>query len=69
MVGKFQIYKDDFGEFRFKLLALNGQTIALSRGYKTKASVTLGAKLVQMNAAETAIEDLTAAPAFHYRWV
>ena len=60
MVGKVQVYKDNSGEFRFRLLATSGQAIVLSKGYKTKASATLGAKLVRISAAETAIEDLTA---------
>ena len=36
MPGKFEITKDKRGEYRFRLKATNGQTIAVSEGYKTK---------------------------------
>ena len=61
MAGKFQVTKDKSGEFRFKLLATNGQTIVVSEGYKTKASAMDGIKSVQTNAPGATIEDMTAA--------
>ena len=38
MAGKFELYKDKGGEFRFRLKAGNGQIILASEGYKTKTS-------------------------------
>jgi len=38
MAAKFKISKDKSGEYRFKLNAPNGETIAVSEGYKTKPS-------------------------------
>ena len=50
MLGKFELYKDKRGEFRFRLKASNGQTILASEGYKTKASATNGIESVRKNA-------------------
>ena len=50
MAAKFELYKDKKGEFRFKLIAPNGQTIAVSEGYKTKDSAKNGIESVKKNA-------------------
>jgi hypothetical protein len=50
MAGKFELYKDKAGEFRFRLKASNGQTILASEGYKTRASADNGIASVQKNA-------------------
>ena len=50
MAAKFEIYKDKKGEFRFRLKAANGETIATSEGYKSKASCKNGIASVQKNA-------------------
>jgi len=57
--AKFEITKDVAGEFRFKLVATNGQTIAVSEGYSTKDNVLRGIESVKQNAAEAVIEDKT----------
>jgi len=57
--AKFEINKDVSGEFRFKLVALNGQTIAVSEGYTTKESAMTGIDSVKQNAAEAVIDDKT----------
>lgn len=49
MAGKFEIYKDKAGEFRFRLKAGNGQVILASEGYKAKASCTNGIESVRKN--------------------
>jgi uncharacterized protein len=61
MAGKFQLYQDKAGEFRFKLVASNGQTIAVSEGYKTKASAMSGIESVKTNAPAAALDDQTLA--------
>jgi uncharacterized protein len=52
MAGKFEVYKDKAGEFRFRLNASNGQTILASEGYKTRASCMNGVESVKSNAPE-----------------
>ncbi|AKS42991.1 YegP family protein [Wenzhouxiangella marina] len=49
MAGKFEIYKDKAGEFRFRLKAGNGQNILGSEGYKTRASCMNGVESVKKN--------------------
>ena len=36
---KFEIFNDIKGEFRFRIIAANGEIIAMSEGYTTKQSV------------------------------
>jgi uncharacterized protein YegP (UPF0339 family) len=51
MAAKFEIYKDAKGEFRWKLVASNGQTIATGgEGYKEKSSAKAGIESVKKNA-------------------
>lgn len=50
MAGKFEIYKDKSGEFRFRLKASNGQNILASEGYKAKSGCTNGIESVKKNA-------------------
>jgi uncharacterized protein YegP (UPF0339 family)/sporulation protein YlmC with PRC-barrel domain len=57
--AKFEINKDVAGEFRFKLVATNGQTIAVSEGYTTKDNALNGIESVRQNAAAAQLEDKT----------
>jgi uncharacterized protein YegP (UPF0339 family) len=57
--AKFEINKDVAGEFRFKLVAVNGQTIAVSEGYSTKDNALNGIESVRQNAAGAVIDDKT----------
>ena len=58
MPAKFELYKDTKGEFRWRLVASNGQMIANSgEGYKSKDSAKNGIESVKKNAASAAIED------------
>ena len=50
MAGKFELYKDNAGEFRFRLKAGNGETVGTSEGYKQKASAENGIESVKTNA-------------------
>ncbi len=54
---KFEIYTDKAGEYRFRLKATNGQIIAVSEGYKAKASCENGIASVRKNAEEAEIVD------------
>lgn len=49
MPGKFELYKDKAGEFRFRLKAANGQNILASEGYSQKASAENGIESVKKN--------------------
>ena len=50
MAGKFELYVDKAGEYRFRLKAGNGETIAVSEGYSSKASALGGIESVKNNA-------------------
>ena len=54
MAGKFEIYKDNAGEFRFRLKAGNGETILTGQGYKAKDGVLCGIESIQKNAGDPA---------------
>ena len=54
MAGKFELYTDKAGEFRFRLKAGNGEVILASEGYKQKASATNGIESVKKNAPDDA---------------
>ncbi|MEZ5490274.1 MAG: YegP family protein [Gammaproteobacteria bacterium] len=49
MAGKFELYKDKAGEFRFRLKAGNGETVGSSEGYKAKAGASNGIESVKKN--------------------
>jgi uncharacterized protein YegP (UPF0339 family) len=59
MAGKFEVYTDAAGKFRFRLKASNGQIIAVGEAYNTKASALKGIESVQKNAPEAKIDDQT----------
>jgi uncharacterized protein YegP (UPF0339 family) len=52
---KFEMYVDKAGEFRFRLKATNGQVIAVSEGYKAKASCENGIASVKKNAVDAPV--------------
>lgn len=59
MAGKFEVFKDHAGKFRFHLKASNGEIIASSQAYETKASARHGIESVKDNAPSAKVEDLT----------
>ncbi len=52
---KFEIYVDRAGEYRFRLRAPNGQTVAASESYTTKAACLNGVRSVQRNAPDASV--------------
>jgi uncharacterized protein YegP (UPF0339 family)/sporulation protein YlmC with PRC-barrel domain len=58
--AKFEVNTDKRGQFRFKLVAVNGECIAVSQGYKTKENALIGLESVKQNAAAAVIDDKTA---------
>jgi len=59
MPGKFVVKKGSTGKFRFSLLSTNGQIVATSEAYNSKASAMGGIRSVRSLAADAAIEDQT----------
>ena len=54
---KFEMYIDKAGEYRFRLKATNGQTIATSEGYGAKAGCLNGIDSVKRNAPVAEIDE------------
>ena len=63
MAAKFELFKDKGGDFRFHLKAANGEIIAASQGYDTKAGAEKGIESVKTNAPSAPVVDLTEEPA------
>lgn len=59
MAGKFELYKDAAGKFRFRLKASNGQIIATGEAYESRASALKGIESVRKNASDAALDDQT----------
>lgn len=57
----FEIYKDNSGDFRWRLKASNGQVIGTSgQGYKAKADCQHGIDVIKRDAAKAKVEDMSA---------
>jgi uncharacterized protein YegP (UPF0339 family) len=59
MAGKFEVYKDKAGKFRFRLKAGNGEIIAVGEAYESKASALHGIESIRSNAEAAMLIDLT----------
>jgi uncharacterized protein len=59
MAAKFVLKKGSTGTFRFNLVATNGQVIATSEAYESKASAINGIESVKRNAPDAEIDDQT----------
>ncbi|OBI00510.1 DUF1508 domain-containing protein [Mycobacterium sp. E2733] len=59
MAAKFEVSRDKSGKFRFHLKAANGEIIAASQAYDTKAGAEKGIESVKMNAPAAKVMDLT----------
>lgn len=57
MAGKFVLKKDKAGQFRFNLVASNGEVIASSESYTSKSSALNGIDSVRRNAGEADLVD------------
>jgi uncharacterized protein YegP (UPF0339 family) len=49
MGGKFEVYKDKAGKFRYRLKAANGQVILTGEGYNSKTACLMGVESVKKN--------------------
>ena len=54
---KFEMFTDKSGQFRFRLKARNGEIIATSESYSTKASCENGIESVKKNAGDAEIAE------------
>ena len=68
MTGRFEVYKDKAGEFRFRLKAGNSQIILTGEGYKTKAGCTKGMESIRKNSAEDSRFDVHQEKSGKYRF-
>ncbi|MGH3646508.1 MAG: YegP family protein [Micromonosporaceae bacterium] len=59
MAGKFELYTDKAGKYRFRLKAGNGQIIAVGEAYESKSSAMNGIDSVKRNAPAAALDDQT----------
>ena len=50
MPGRFEVYEDSAGEYRFRLKAANGEIVLRSEGYAAKSGALNGIESVQANA-------------------
>lgn len=57
--GWFEIFKDVLGQFRFRLKAPNGETVAVGEAYKNKQSCEQGIVKVKLYGDNAQVEDLT----------
>jgi len=61
MVGKFEIFKDKSGKFRFRLVASNGEIIAAcGEGFDSREKCESTIELVRTCVSESKIFDFTA---------
>jgi uncharacterized protein YegP (UPF0339 family) len=59
VAGRFELKKTANGQFHFNLKAGNGEIIATSEMYESKASAQNGIDSVKRNAADAEVVDLT----------
>ena len=57
---KFVVKKTSNGEFRFNMVATNGQVVATSESYKQKTSALNTIASIQKNAGGAAVDDQSA---------
>lgn len=58
MAGKFELWVDKGGDYRWNLKAGNGEVIATSQGYASKASALNGIDSVRRNAADAEVVEI-----------
>jgi uncharacterized protein len=57
VAGKFQVYQDKAGKYRFRLKASNGQVVATGEAYETKAAAKKGCESVVRAATGAQVEE------------
>ncbi|AFU03920.1 MULTISPECIES: YegP family protein [Nocardia] len=59
MAAKFELFTDKAAKTRWRLKAANGEVIAASQAYESKAAARNGIESVQKNAPGAAVDDQT----------
>jgi uncharacterized protein len=59
MAAKFVLTKGSTGKFHFNLVATNGQVVASSESYESKAGALNGIESIKRNAPSAEIDDQT----------
>lgn len=54
---KFEVYLDKRGEYRFRLIATNGQIISVGESYKAKSGCLNGIESIKKNAPEAEVKE------------
>ncbi|RII41198.1 DUF1508 domain-containing protein [Galactobacter valiniphilus] len=57
MAGKFEVYEDASGKFRFRLKAGNGEVVATGQAYTTREGAVKGTQAVQRAADGASVVD------------
>ena len=55
MAGKFELFTDKAGKYRFNLKAGNGQIIASSEAYESKSAALNGIESIRKNAPDAPV--------------
>jgi uncharacterized protein YegP (UPF0339 family) len=58
VAGRFELYQDKGGDYRFRLKAGNGEVIATGQGYASKAGALNGIDSVRRNAADAEVVEV-----------
>lgn len=58
-MGFFQVFLDSNGEYRWRMLTVNGEVLAVSEGHKTKALCLYALEAVRRMAEKSTIDDQT----------
>lgn len=57
MAYKFEVYKDNKGDFRFRFRAPNGQLMFSGQGYKQKTGATKAIESIKKNVGDATVDD------------
>jgi hypothetical protein len=58
MAGKFEVYQDRAGKYRFRLKASNGEIVASGEAYESKSAAHKGCEAVQRAADGATVADV-----------
>lgn len=58
MAGKFELYTEAGGKWRFRLKAGNGQVIAVGEAYESKAAAQNGIESIKKNAPDAPVVEV-----------
>ncbi len=59
MAYKFEVYRDNAGDYRFRFRASNGENMFASQGYKQKKSALSAIESIKKRAIDAKVDDQT----------